>query len=67
LLSASRRCARFAERDPLAAQEFAWAWFERLGKLAKHDPAAVQDLDELFACGRPSRGIDGPTEGMPVW
>ena len=55
-----------AERDPLTAQDFAWAWFERLGKLAKHDPDPA-DLAELFGCGRPSRGIDGPTEGMPVW
>jgi hypothetical protein len=55
-----------AERDPLTAQDFAWAWFERLGKLAKHDHDPA-DLAELFGCGRPSRGIDGPTEGIPVW
>lgn len=56
-----------AERDPLAAQDAAWAWFERLGKLAAHDRAAAAErLAELFACGQPSRGIDGPTDGILV-
>jgi hypothetical protein len=56
-----------AEHDPLASQEFAWAWFEHLGKLVERDRAVLDDLDELFACGRPSRGIDGPTEGIALW
>ena len=56
-----------AERDPLAAQDAAWAWFERLGRLAVQDRAsAAEQLAELFACGQPSRGIDGPTDGILV-
>jgi len=61
------RLREIAETDPLAAQDAAWAWFERLGKLAEHDRATAADgLAELFACGQPSRGIDGPTEGILV-
>lgn len=56
-----------AERDPLAAQDAAWAWFERLGKSAVQDrDTAAEGLAELFACGQPSRGIDGPTDGILV-
>ena len=56
-----------SETDPLAAQDAAWAWFERLGKLAGHDrAAAAEQLAELFACGQPSQGIDGPTDGILV-
>ena len=56
-----------AERDPLAAQDGAWAWFERLGKLAAKARVAGGDaLAELFACGQPSSGIDGPTDGILV-
>lgn len=56
-----------AERDQLAAQDAAWEWFERLGKRAKHDQeTAADELAELFACGQPSRGIDGRTDGILV-
>jgi hypothetical protein len=55
-----------AERDQPAAREFAWAWLARLGRLADREPTAVKDLAELFACGQPSRGIDGLMEGMAV-
>jgi hypothetical protein len=55
------------ERDAPAAQDAAWAWFERLGASARGDrEAASGRLAELFACGRPSSGIDGPTEGILV-
>lgn len=56
-----------SERDQLAAQDAAWAWFERLGKLATQDRERAGDaLAELFACGQASRGIDGPTDGILV-
>jgi hypothetical protein len=57
----------FAAVDPLGARDGAWQWFERLGQLAADDRAAgEEELAELFACGQPSRGIDGPTEGILV-
>src|SRR5262245_47050746 len=56
-----------APRDELAAQDAAWAWFGRLGKLAADDRAAgAGQLAELFACGDPPRGLSGPTEGILV-
>ena len=56
-----------AERDPLAARDAAWAWFKRLGALAGRDrDGASSQLAQLFACGRPSEGIEGPTEGILV-
>jgi hypothetical protein len=55
------------ERDAAVAQDAAWAWFRRLGDSAQDDrDAAASRLAELFACGRPSAGIDGPTEGILV-
>src|ERR1700693_239162 len=56
-----------ASRDPAAAQDAAWAWFKQLGELAGSDrTAGAAALEELFATGRPSSGIDGPTEGILV-
>ena len=56
-----------AERDPLAAQDAAWAWFQRLGKRARHERAAAgDDLADLFACGQPAREVHGPTDGILV-
>src|SRR3954471_22158491 len=56
-----------AENDPLAAQDAAWAWFERLGKrTGKERETGADQLAELFACGQPSEGIDGRTDGMLV-
>ena len=56
-----------AERDPVASQDAAWAWFERLGAQAKSDrEGAAKELAELFGCGQPSREIDGPTDGILV-
>jgi hypothetical protein len=55
------------ERDAAVAQDAAWAWFRRLGDSAKQDrEQAASQLAELFACGRPSAGIDGPTDGILV-
>ena len=57
----------FAAGDPVGARDAAWQWFERLGQLAAEDRRAGEDeLAELFACGQPSRGIDGPTDGILV-
>jgi hypothetical protein len=56
-----------AERDTVSAQDAAWAWFERLGRLAADDrEQAASQLAELFGCGQPSRGLDGPTDGILV-
>ena len=55
------------ERDGLAAQDATWAWFRRLGDGAREDrEGAAERLAELFECGRPSQGIDGPTDGILV-
>ena len=56
-----------AASDPAAAQADAWSWFAELGALtaSQRDPASAQ-LAELFGCGTPSRGIDGPTDGILV-
>jgi hypothetical protein len=56
-----------AERDPLAAQDAAWEWFKRLGAVARSDrERGDAELADLFACGQPSRSIDGPTDGILV-
>jgi hypothetical protein len=57
----------FARTDPVGARDAAWQWFERLGELTTDDRAAGEAaLAELFACGQPSREIDGPTDGILV-
>ena len=56
-----------AATDPLAAQDAAWAWFERLGEATKRDrDEGSALLADLFACGQPSAGIDGPKQGTLV-
>ena len=56
-----------AATDPLAAQDAVWAWFERLGTLTREDrEAGSAQLADLFACGQPSVGIDGPKQGTLV-
>jgi hypothetical protein len=56
-----------AERSPGAAQDATWAWFKELGASAGGDrEGASARLAELFGCGQPSSGIDGPTEGIFV-
>ncbi|TSE01076.1 hypothetical protein FOS14_04815 [Skermania sp. ID1734] len=50
--------------DPQAAQDAAWAWFERVGAgLPAH--SAEIELAELFAVGGPA-DVDGQTEGILV-
>jgi hypothetical protein len=58
------RLRKFAETDPQAAQDAAWAWIQRLGDgLPGH--AAELDLAQLFAAGIPA-DVDGQTEGIFV-
>jgi hypothetical protein len=56
-----------AATDAVAAQDVTWAWFQRLGAatVADREGASAQ-LAELFGCGTPSQGIDGPTDGILV-
>jgi hypothetical protein len=62
-----RRLRRLAEDDPTAAQAEAWAWFVEVGqRVGRHRREALAELAELFRAGRPSLGIDGPTEGRLV-
>jgi hypothetical protein len=56
-----------AATDPVAAQDAAWGWFERLGRLTAEDrEGGAAALAELFGCGEPSERIDGPTDGILV-
>jgi hypothetical protein len=56
-----------AETDLTAARRQAWAWIEKLGERAAVDRAGAEaELDELFALGRPPKGLDGATEGILV-
>jgi hypothetical protein len=53
--------------DPAAAQSETWQWFQDAGKrIASERQAAIAELEELFSAGKPSEGIDGPTEGILV-
>jgi hypothetical protein len=58
------RLQTIANIDPLAAQDAAWAWIERLGAGLPGD-AAEADLAQLFAAGTPAE-VDGQTHGMLV-
>jgi cholesterol oxidase len=55
------RLRSLAARDRANAQEQTWVWIKELG--AERDAAA---LAELFALGKPPRGLDGPTDGILV-
>lgn len=56
-----------ATTDPVGAQEATWSWFAELGaRVASDRDRGAAELAELFGRGRPSTGIDGPTEGMLV-
>lgn len=62
------RLRELSASDPLAAQADAWAWFTEVGRRVTSGDRdeAMAELQELFMAGRPSTGIDGPTEGMLV-
>jgi hypothetical protein len=56
-----------AESDLAGAQREAWALLAETGRWIQADrAAATARLDELFRAGKPSLGIDGPTEGTLV-
>jgi hypothetical protein len=56
-----------AATDPVAAQDTTWAMFQRLGAATATDrDGAADQLADLFGCGTPSKGIDGPTDGILV-
>lgn len=50
-----------ATRDHAAAQDEMWEWIKELG--AKHD---TKRLEQLFECGTPPNGLDGPADGILV-
>ncbi len=53
-----------AAYDPLNAQDAAWAWIERLGRLAAKDvERASRELATIFELGLPPDRIDGPADG----
>jgi hypothetical protein len=61
------RLRELSDRDPHTARDDAWEWFAEAGTRARSDRAgAIAELDELFRSGRPSRDIDGATEGRLV-
>jgi hypothetical protein len=70
-LSVSARLERLREAavgSPEEAQAATWAWIGEAGGRLRGEgrDAALAELEELFAAGRPSRGIDGATEGSLV-
>jgi hypothetical protein len=56
-----------AQTDPKGAREEAWKWIGELGERANSDrEGALEDLQAMFVCGKPSEGITGQTEGILV-
>jgi hypothetical protein len=56
-----------AASDAAGTQRETWALLAETGRRIQADRgAATARLDELFRAGRPSLGIDGPTEGTLV-
>jgi len=68
--SAAERVERWraqSEADAAGARDEAWSWIEELGRRAASDrEGALAELQALFVCGQPARGIEGQTEGMLV-
>jgi hypothetical protein len=66
----AERVAKLREQsreDPAGAREEAWTWIEGLQARAKSDRSgAIEELQQLFVCGRPATSVDGQTEGMLV-
>jgi hypothetical protein len=64
------RVAKLREQsgdDPAGARAEAWAWIEDLQARAKSDRSgAIEELQQLFVCGKPATGVDGQTEGILV-
>jgi hypothetical protein len=56
-----------ATTDPIGAREEAWGWIEDLGNRAGEDrEGALDELQQLFLCGKPAAKISGQTEGILV-
>lgn len=56
-----------AQTDPDGARAEAWSWIADLGRRAASDRrAALEDLQEMFLCGKPAEGISDQTEGILV-
>lgn len=56
-----------SEKDPSAATDQTWGWFDALKARAGEDQdAAAAELNELFRLGSPPSDLDGPTDGMLV-
>ncbi len=56
-----------ARDDGQAAREEAWSWIVELSERASSDRGgALEELQGLFLCGRPSTSINGQTEGILV-
>jgi hypothetical protein len=56
-----------AKTDPVGARDQAWDWIKELGRRATSDrEGALEELQEMFLCGRPAEGIEGQTEGILV-
>ena len=65
--SATATSATASREEQLAAQREAWEKIAELGKRARRDRgAAIAELEAMFRSGRPSEGIEGPTEGRLV-
>jgi hypothetical protein len=62
VIPALERLQEFAETDPQAAQDAAWAWIQRLGKGLPGHTAEIE-LAQLFAAGSPA-DVDGQTAGV---
>jgi hypothetical protein len=55
-----------AKTDPTGARDEAWSWIEVLGERASKDrESAIEELGQLFLCGRPAT-VSGQTEGVLV-
>jgi hypothetical protein len=56
-----------SRKSPEDAQAEAWSRIAELGKRARSDrEGAIAELEAMFRAGKPSEGIDGPTEGRLV-
>jgi hypothetical protein len=50
-----------ARKEAYVARDATWAWFKELGGRRE-----VEALDQVFALGKPPKGLDGQTEGILV-
>jgi hypothetical protein len=56
-----------AQSDATGARDQAWRWFRQAGQGLRTDRrAAMSELADMFAAGRPPVSIDGETEGALI-